>query len=66
VDWQVCSESVTLWNPRTACSAGTGIVEVDGQLHQPEAKKAGIEIEVLLGVARDGGDVMNTWNWLGH
>ena len=36
-----------------------GVVEVHGQLHQAEAQGAGVEIEVPLRIARDGGDVMN-------
>ena len=38
---------------------GAGIVEVHGQLHQAQAQGAGIEIEIPLRIARDGGDVMN-------
>jgi hypothetical protein len=38
---------------------GLGIVEVDGALDQPEAEHAGIEVQVALGITRDGGDVMD-------
>ena len=36
------------------------IVEVDGDLHQAQAQHAGVEIDVLLRIARDGSDVMNS------
>ena len=38
------------------------IVLVDGLLHQPHAENAGIEIDVLLCVAGDGGDVVDPVN----
>src|SRR6476659_1068454 len=39
-----------------------GIVEVDGELHQPQAKDATVKVDVLLSVSRDCRDVMNAWN----
>ena len=37
-----------------------GGIEIDGLLHQAQTEKAAIEVEVLLGVARQGGDVMDS------
>ena len=37
-----------------------GIVEIHGSLDEPHAEDAGIEVEILLGVAGDRRDVMNT------
>src|SRR5688572_13949936 len=39
---------------------GAGIVEVDGQLHEPEAEDLRVEIEIALRVAGDRRDVMKT------
>ena len=38
---------------------GAGIVEIDGLLDQPQPEHAGEEIEIAVGAARDGGDVMD-------
>src|SRR5262249_50548173 len=38
---------------------GAGIVEVDGLLHQAQAERAGVEVDIARGVARYGRDVMN-------
>src|SRR6478672_10319021 len=38
---------------------GTGVVEIDGLLHQPHSKEAGIKIEVRLRVRGDCRHVMN-------
>jgi hypothetical protein len=37
---------------------GVGRVEVDGLLHQPQAQDVGVELDVLLRVAGDHGDVV--------
>ena len=39
---------------------GIWIVEVDGELHQPQAQQTGVEIDILLRIAGDGCDMMNT------
>jgi len=36
------------------------IVEIDSALDQPHAEHAGVEVEILLRIACDCGDVMNT------
>src|SRR5207245_11131341 len=38
---------------------GLRIVEIHGALHQPEAEHAHVEVEVLLRVTRDRGDVVD-------
>ena len=38
---------------------GAGIVEVDGLLDQAQAERAGVEVEVAAGRARDGRDVVD-------
>src|SRR2546422_6071547 len=38
---------------------GLRIVEIHGALHQPEAEQPHVEVEVLLRVTRDRGDVMD-------
>ena len=43
-----------------------GVVEVDGLLHQPQPKNAGVEIDVLLRIGGDGGNVVYSRNWIGH
>jgi hypothetical protein len=37
---------------------GAGVVLVDALLHQPHAEHAGVEVEILLRRAGDGGDVV--------
>ena len=37
---------------------GLGVVEVHGALDQPEAEHAGVEVEIALGIPRDGGDMV--------
>src|SRR5687767_10921459 len=39
---------------------GAGIVEVDGQLHEPKAEDLRVEVEIALRVAGDRRDVMKT------
>jgi hypothetical protein len=39
-----------------------GIVEVDGDLHEAQAEHARVKVDILLWVARNRGDVMNTGN----
>src|SRR4028119_389780 len=38
---------------------GAGVVEVDRALHQPQAERAGVEIQVALRVGGDGRDVVD-------
>jgi hypothetical protein len=40
-------------------------VLIDTPLHQPHAEHASVEVEILLRVARDGGDVVQTGD-VGH
>ena len=42
------------------------IVEVDGELDEPESDEAGIEIDIGLRLAGDGGDVMDAKNFFTH
>jgi hypothetical protein len=39
-----------------------GIVEVDGELDQSQTQESAVEVQVALGVAGDGRDVMDTGN----
>jgi hypothetical protein len=36
------------------------IVEVDRELDQPQAKDAGVKVDIPLGITGDGGDVVET------
>jgi hypothetical protein len=38
---------------------GTGIVEIDGLLHEAKAQDTRVEVQVAAGGARDGGDVVD-------
>lgn len=57
---------------RSGVSVGVGIEEVVGAgiilihafLHQTHAEDSGVEIEILLRRAGDGGDVMKAADWL--
>src|SRR5690554_5258370 len=42
------------------------VVEVDGLLHESQAEAANIEVDVLLRVSGDGGDVVQTLRGGGH
>ena len=44
---------------------GAGVVEIYGELDQPEPQNSGIEIDILLRIARDRRDVVNPENLLG-
>ena len=45
---------------------GAGVVEVDGALDEAEAEDLGVEVEVLLGVGGDGGDVVEAGDGCWH
>src|SRR5262249_37494068 len=45
---------------------GLGVVEVDGAFDQAETEDAGVEVQVVLRVAGDGGDVVNAQDGGGH
>ena len=43
-----------------------GIVEVDGPLDEPEAKSAGVKVEIPLRITGDAGDMMDTGSTEAH
>ena len=39
---------------------GTGVIKVDGDLHQSQPKQTSVEIHILLRVARNRGHMVDT------